>query len=157
MLPPHPFLEGLRVEQLRVLEEFSMTINFRSGEEILSEGDPANRFYLILSGKVVVESYVAGHRHPIQVLGTGDALGWSWLFPPYFWRFSARSVESVHALFFYATPLRQACESEPEFGYALVTRAASIMLERLQSTRKRLLAAEARIAEIQAPKSAEGL
>jgi CRP-like cAMP-binding protein len=117
-----------------------MVTRFNAGETIFREGDPANRFYLILSGKVAVESYVREQGFKvIQTIGTGEVLGWSWLFPPYYWHFDARAVESTEALFFYGTPLRTECETDHELGYELLKRMAEIMLQRLQATRRQLL------------------
>ena len=53
---------------------------------ILREGEFANRFYLIESGKVVLESGVEFNEPVvIEEIGPGDLLGWSWMFPPYVW------------------------------------------------------------------------
>ena len=70
------------------------------GELIFREGDPANSFYLIQQGKVVLESQAGGGRIPVQTVETGEVLGWSWLFPPYYWHFDACAVESTEAIFF---------------------------------------------------------
>jgi CRP-like cAMP-binding protein len=75
----------------------------------------------------------------IQTVGPGDVLGWSWLFPPYFWHFNARVLQPTVAIFFYATPLREECESDHELGYELFKRMAEVMLTRLQATRRQLL------------------
>src|SRR3954465_11547060 len=52
----HPFLEGMTPHQYRILTDCAMPAEFKAGEAIFSEGDPANRFYLIESGKVALES-----------------------------------------------------------------------------------------------------
>ena len=136
----HPFLEGMSPHQIRLLGDCAMRAHFGAGELIFREGDPANRFYLILSGKVALESYIEGKGHTlIQTIGAGDVLGWSWLFPPYFWHFDALAVEPTDAIFIYATPLREECESDHELGYELMKRMAQIMMNRLQATRRQFL------------------
>ena len=132
----HPFLAGLSEHQYRILGDCAMLSHFDAGELVFREGDPANRFYLIQEGKVVLESHTLndGVIH-LETLGPGDALGWSWLFPPYFWHFAARVLEPTDAIFIYATPLRDECEADPEFGYELMKRMAAIMLQRLQAAR----------------------
>jgi hypothetical protein len=69
-------------------------------------------------------------------------LGWSWLFPPYFWHFNARAVEPTDAFFLNAPPLRAECESDHELGYELIKRIAQVMLKRLQAIRWQLLRLE---------------
>lgn len=136
----HPFFNGLDPHQQRLLADCAMDKSFEAGELIFREGDPANRFYLILEGKVVLESYVRDRgRVEIQTIGSGDVLGWSWLLPPYYWQFDACAVEPTKAIFFYATPLREEAESDHAFGYELYKRVSEVMLKRLQATRRRLL------------------
>jgi CRP/FNR family transcriptional regulator, cyclic AMP receptor protein len=140
----HPFFQGLRGKHLRTLADCAMRSHFEPGELIFREGDPANRFYLLLGGKVALESRRESNAPLlIQELGPGDVLGWSWLFPPFEWHFDARALESTDAIFFYGTRLRAFCEDNPEFGYALMKRTAETMIRRLQSTRKQLLASKA--------------
>lgn len=141
LLAEHPFVKGLNPHQLRLLNDCAMEVNFQPGELIFREGDPANRFYLILKGNVALESHTEEHgRIPIQIVGAGEVLGWSWLFPPYYWHFDARAVEPTRALFFYGTPLREECECDHDLGYELLKRMSEVMLQRLQATRRRLLA-----------------
>ena len=66
-------------------------------------------------------------------------LGWSWLFPPYYWHFDARAVELTEAVFLHGAPLREECEADHDLGYELVKRMAEVMLKRLQATRRQLL------------------
>jgi CRP-like cAMP-binding protein len=75
----------------------------------------------------------------IETIGAGDVLGWSWVFPPYTWHFSARALEPVHAIAIEAAALRAQCEADHDFGYELMRRFAAVFLERLQATRLRLL------------------
>lgn len=136
----HPFLEGLSPHQCRIIRDCAMLTSFGPGELIFQEGDPANRFYLILSGKVSLEFYAQGNGPAwIQNVGAGEVLGWSWLFPPYYWHFNARAVEPTTAVFFYGTPLREECERDHDLGYELVKRMAEVAIKRLQATRRKFL------------------
>ena len=94
----------------------------------------------IQQGKVALESGV-GDRGTIliQTIGAGEVLGWSWLFPPYYWHFDARALEPTRAIFFYGTRLREYCEEDHDLGYDLIKRMAQVVLTRLQATRRQLL------------------
>jgi CRP-like cAMP-binding protein len=140
LLAQQPFLAGLKPEHLRVLASNAMRMHYQPGEFIFREGDTANRFYLIEHGRVSLESH-RHHQPPllVQLTGPGDALGWSWLFQPYYWLFDARAVEPTTALFFYGTRLREACEQDHVLGYELTKRMTQVVIRRLQATRKRLL------------------
>jgi hypothetical protein len=138
----HPFLEGMSPHQRRILTDCAMVSKFSPGELIFREGDPANRFYLICNGRVALETYVRDRGTVlIQHVGEGDILGWSWLFPPYYWHFDARAVEPTTAVFFYGTPLRDECEADHDLGYELMKRITEVIIQRLQGTRRQLLTA----------------
>ena len=136
----HPLLRGIKPGHLKVLAACAMPAQFKGGELIFREGDPANRFYLLEDGKVSLESHAKDEASVcIQTIGAGDVLGWSWLFPPYYWHFDARALEPVKAIFFYGTWLREYCEQDHDLGYELMKRMADVVIRRLQATRQRLL------------------
>jgi CRP-like cAMP-binding protein len=141
VIAEHPFLHGLKPEYLRLLADSALRMRYEAGELIFREGDPANRFYLIEQGCVSLESQRrdAG-AVAIQVIGPGDVLGWSWLFPPYYWHFDARAAEPTMAIFFYGTRLRERCEQDHDFGYEMMKRMTQVVIHRLQAARKQLLA-----------------
>ena len=140
----HPFLVGMNPKHLALLTECSIPVRFKKGQIILREGEMANRFYLIESGKVVLES---GERFGdpviVETIGAGDLLGWSWMFPPYVWHFTARAAEPTEGIFFYGTILREYCERDPSLGYELFKRITPVMLKRLQSARRKMLSLHA--------------
>ncbi|MDB6024741.1 MAG: Crp/Fnr family transcriptional regulator [Verrucomicrobiales bacterium] len=135
-----PFLSGLSEQHQQTLIDCAMLQEFREGERIFCEGDPANRCYLILEGEVVLESAVREEDSIlIETIGAGEVLGWSWLFPPYYWHFAARATKPTKAIFFYGTRLRQLCDQDTSLGYELMKRIASVVIQRVQATRKELL------------------
>lgn len=139
----HRLFRDLEPRYLALLAEVAMFKEFPAGEVIFREGDPANRFYLILEGEVALESAQRdGAPVVLQTIGRDDVLGWSWLFPPYYWRFDARAVTPTKAIFFYGTWLRDSCERDHDFGYEMIKRMSAVMIERLQATRKKLAEAQ---------------
>lgn len=137
----HPFAKGLSQEHLAVLADCAMETQFTPGELVFREGDFANRFYFLLEGEVALETRTWGGPVSIETISGGDVLGWSWLFPPYYWHFGARAVKPTRAIFFYGTWLREHCEQDHDLGYQLVMRMAEVMIHRLQATRQKLSAA----------------
>jgi len=136
----HRFALDMKPEHLRKLVDVAAFKQFERDEIVFSEGEPANRFYLICQGKIALESRGDGESAPlVQFIGEDEVLGWSWLFPPYYWHFTARAVEPTNAIFFYGTRLRAQCEEDPVFGYELMKRMAPIVIKRLQITRVQLV------------------
>jgi CRP-like cAMP-binding protein len=146
----HPFLAGMNRQQLVLLTDCAMVVQFKKGQVIFREGDIANRFYLIETGKVILESSGAsGDPLVIDTIGAGDLLGWSWMFPPYVWHFTARATEPVTAIFFYGTILREYCEREHSLGYELFKRMGAVMIKRLQAAREKMVAVHTDETELQ--------
>ena len=138
----HPFLIGISEHHVRLLADSAMKTTFEAGQIIFAEGETANRFYLIETGRIVLEAGGEGREQvAIDVIGAGDLLGWSWLFPPYLWHFSARALEPTNAIFFYGTVLREYCDADPSLGFELFKRMGEVMIKRLQSARSRLVKA----------------
>jgi CRP-like cAMP-binding protein len=142
----HPFLAGMCRTQLALLTDCAMGVEFRKEQVIFREGELANRFYLIESGEVILATNDSSDR-PILIdtIGAGDLLGWSWMFPPYTWHFSARATKPTKALFFYGTILREYCERHPSLGYELLKRMTAVMNRRMQAARNKMVALHDRI------------
>ena len=140
IIAEHPFFEGLDSEFTKLMVSCASNVRFKAGIYILKEGDPANTFYLIREGKVAVEVF-APQRQPIIVatLSVGELLGWSWLLPPFQWKFHARAIDSVRAIALDGKCLRTKCEENHDLGYAVLKRFAQIMEHRLEATRLQLL------------------
>ena len=137
----HPFLAGMNRNHLALLTDCAIPVNFKKDEVILRAGEMANRFYLIETGEVVLESgEQSGNPVLVDRIGAGNLLGWSWMFPPYAWHFTARAVKPTSAIFFYGTILREYCERHPSLGYELFKRMAPVMLKRMQGARDKIVA-----------------
>ncbi len=115
-------------------------MQFERDTDIFREGEQASRFYVIRHGRVALETATPqSGRLIIETIEAGEVLGWSWLFSPYRWRFSGRALEPVRAIAVDGSCLREKCERDHDFGYAIMQRFASIIVERLHSTRLQLL------------------
>jgi len=135
-----PLFDGLTSEELELVAGCGTNTHFGEGETLFRQGDEANTFYVVRHGSVALELFVPG-RGPVMIetIESGDVVGWSWLFPPYRWYFDARALAAVRASVFDGACLRGKCEADPRLGYALMSRFAQVMMERLNSTRIRLL------------------
>jgi|WetSurMetagenome_2_1015567.scaffolds.fasta_scaffold14157_2 CRP/FNR family transcriptional regulator, cyclic AMP receptor protein len=140
LLQQHPFLAGLAHEHMQVLVGCASNVRFEEGTVIMREGQMANKFYLIRSGRVALEMQVTGKDDlRIQTVGPGETLGWSWLISPYRWHFTGVSVLETRALALDGECLRKKCETDSEFGYAMLKRLSQVMERRIEATRLQLL------------------
>jgi CRP/FNR family transcriptional regulator, cyclic AMP receptor protein len=136
MIVNHPFWAGLNLHYFDLLKKCAMFQRFDVGQSIFQEGGNADHFYLIQKGRVTLQAFVPGRGAvTVQTVGGGDALGWSWLFPPHQWHFSAHSSDPTEAIVFGAKLLRDEAEQNHDFGYELTKRVSKMLLQRLQETR----------------------
>lgn len=143
-LTQHPFLHGLNRNQLLLLADCALTAHFKKGQIIFREGEKADRFYLIESGRVILESSGAlSEPLVIETIGAGDLLGWSWMMPPYVWHFTARAIDPTEAIYFSGDLLRTYCSRDHSLGFELHKRMSAVMMRRLQAARKKTLAVHA--------------
>ena len=140
ILAKHPFLKGLEPRHLKILVGCASNVRFNAGQFLFREGEEANEFYMIREGRVAVQIQGA-ERGPItvQTIGEGEVLGWSWLIPPYRWRFDGQAVELTRAIALDGKCLRMKSEEDHDLGFELLKRFAGIIVDRLEATRLQLL------------------
>ena len=139
LLSQHSFVKGASEEFLNELEEFSHETSFDAGATILAEGAYADKCFLIRDGRVQLESRANGNPVLLQTLGAGDTLGWSWLYPPFLWHFTARAIEHCEMIELNAPSLMIRAEENPVFGYELMKRISMQLIHRLEAARDRLV------------------
>jgi CRP-like cAMP-binding protein len=140
LLVAHPFMQGMPAHWLERLSYQGKRSAYHAGTHLFSEGHVADRFWLIRDGLVSLELDVPGRGTvAIDHLGGGSVLGWSWMFPPYRWHYTAVATEQTLAVEFDGKAVRRLCDEDPALGYELTRRFASVLIDRLQATRMRLV------------------
>ncbi|MER6780821.1 MULTISPECIES: cyclic nucleotide-binding domain-containing protein [unclassified Streptomyces] len=115
-------------------------VNFPEGARIFEEGSRAESFWIVRSGTVTLQVPLpAGRPAPVENLGPGELVGWSWLFPPYTWQLSAEAMTPVRSYEFDATAVRMMMDADPAFGSAIGHWVGRVLAMRLQQTRTRLI------------------
>ncbi|MCH0540779.1 cyclic nucleotide-binding domain-containing protein [Streptomyces sp. MUM 203J] len=135
-----PRINALPAPHRERLMSLAREVSFRPGERLFDEHQPADRFWVVKTGAVILDAQVPGRRPAeVEMLGHGDLVGLSWLFPPYEWELGAEAMSLVRAWEFDAVAVRDRCASEAGFGFALTQWAAEVLAHRLQATRARLI------------------
>jgi CRP/FNR family transcriptional regulator, cyclic AMP receptor protein len=139
-LAAHPFLEGMTRHHIELLALCAVPTQFDPGQTIFLEGEPASGFYLVETGNVVLEGKTSdGRQVVIDTVCAGEPLGWSWLFPPYLWHFTARATEQCSAICLSGMLLRQHRDDDLTFSHELFRRTSEVMVRRLQRARGKLI------------------
>ena len=140
IIEKHPFTKGLKPEYLKLLSGIATVMVFGPGDFLLRQGHEADLFYLIEKGKVSIEAFSStGGPLMLQTLGSGQVLGWSWLVPPYQWRFDARAVEDTTAIAFESQVLRLEMQKDHDLAYEFMSRFLSVLVLRVEAARMQLL------------------
>lgn len=136
----HPFLQGMPDEHIKTLTGCAKNMRFKQGAFLFREGENAESFYLIRSGKVAMELH-APPKGTIQIDSrkAGDVLGWSWIVAPYRWYCDARAVNEVRALVFDGVCLRGKFDQDAQLAYEMYRRFVPLIYRSLQVTQLQLL------------------
>ena len=139
-LSAHEFFSELSGDVIKLLCESVNTLDFKKGEILFRQGEHADKFYVVRNGCISVQiPAIMGPTLEVQTLSTGRILGWSWLIPPYQWRFQAKAEEDSTLLQFDGAAILARCEQEPKIGYELLKKFATLMAERLEASRQKLM------------------
>jgi CRP/FNR family cyclic AMP-dependent transcriptional regulator len=140
ILKRHPFFKDIQQEYLDFIVGCASNVQFKKGEIIMRENDPADKFILIREGMVAIDIPISeSYAITIQTLGDGDIVGWSWLIPPYRYRFNCRVVNDVRAAVLDGKCLREKCEKNHDMGYELLKRLTGVFTMRLEAARKQII------------------
>jgi CRP/FNR family transcriptional regulator, cyclic AMP receptor protein len=140
LLAEQPFFAGMRPIKLEKLSYYAKRRVFRPGTRVFNEGEHADRFWVIRDGRVALDAHLPGRSDAVvETLASGAVLGWSWLFPPYAWHFGAVALAPTLTIELEGPGVLRLSQADPEIGYELSRRFMSVVVERLQATRVRLI------------------
>ncbi len=135
------FFKGFEEAQLDALLGLAKKVVYPVGKEIVSEGDPAETFYILLAG--VVSLKMNAKEQGELVLGTlrqtGEIFGWSALVEGGRSTASAECLEESYVLAFRKKDLENLFAKEPRLGYQFMKKLSSLISRRLENTRALLL------------------
>lgn len=121
---------------LAAIAEFCVEEVFRDGDVILTEGDLAERLFVIERGKVALEKKVQIGRHStprnatIGYLGPGKVAGFSVLAFPHIYSTSALCLQPTRTIKIDGKQLRAYLQEHPEAGLEVMNSLASIISNR---------------------------
>jgi CRP-like cAMP-binding protein len=132
-LAEHPFCDGLGHDCIDELAAAASSYALPADAFIFRFGQPATALFLLVDGDVSLEIGDPGREAIVmETLGPGEALGWSWLFPPGRWHLDARCRTDVTLLRIDAAALRGLIQRDPEFGRDLALRVGGLVVDRLE-------------------------
>lgn len=139
-LQKNKFFAGMAPEYVDILARGARVRQLAEDEVIFRYDQPAEHFYLICTGRVTVEiPAIQGPPLELQSLGPGAVSGWSWLVAPQRSSFQVRACEPTEIIEFDGRAILARCEEDPRFGYELLKRFSTLMSERLNFARQKMM------------------
>lgn len=140
VLREHPFFTEFDQRYRTLVAGCAANLVVPANGYVYREGEPADHFYLLRSGRVAIEVFVPG-KAPIivETLSGGDLMGWSWLVPPFRCSFDARAVELTRLISLDAACLRGKMEEDPVLGYELYKRFSPVIAARVAAARRQMI------------------
>jgi CRP/FNR family cyclic AMP-dependent transcriptional regulator len=122
---------GLDLADLDEIAGISHIEQAAVGEELTTEGAPADRLYLLLSGEVEVRvRNPDGRQMLIDVLCPGEMLGWGVVVQPFVYGATARTVRPTEAIVVDGPGLRGLCDTNGYLCHRVTKNVGRVMARR---------------------------
>ena len=130
-----PFFQGLSsADRKRILANFRAE-DHRAGEVFFQQDQPADRLYLLVSGRVEIRfKPYDGEALTVSVIEAGGVFGWSAALGRSSYTSGAVCTADGRCLSIRGRDLRRVCEDHPATGVILLERLAEVIALRLTST-----------------------
>lgn len=135
-LPPLGILAGLSDRSLENLASYGRYTRHTPGEQIITEGDLQDRFYVVVLGKLAITASAGGKEIPLSMAEVGECLGEVSLLEPGPASASVKVVELATLWSMNLDDLRSYLSEHAGGGGALLMGMASCLSQRLRQVNK---------------------
>ncbi len=131
---------GLPEHFLQAVVPLAIERRCPDGTLLFAEGTSARELFLVVEGKVALDKRVqlgrtgTPRRAPIEVVGAWQAVGWSSLVRPYEYTSSGSCQGETLVLVIPGASLLQMMLDQPDIGYEILNRIASIIRRRMENS-----------------------
>jgi CRP/FNR family cyclic AMP-dependent transcriptional regulator len=134
------FFDGFSETQLADIASYCVVKDFAKGDIVSREDDPATHLYFLSKGMLDVLIQLPGGK-PVSAITIrpGEMFGWSGLVRPYRFTSSAIALDHSVIITLEAQVVKQMFQKDPELGFEIMERIATIATQRLRDTRQQLL------------------
>jgi CRP/FNR family cyclic AMP-dependent transcriptional regulator len=144
LLRKYPFFARFDPAQLKKIAMITEQEKFPKGSILFHEGQPAKNFYLLLDGSVDLYFQISEPVKEISVgeINPGEAFSISALIEPHILTSTGRTANGCTVLKIIANDLKNLFEDDKILAYHFMNEVAKAALNRLNSTRIQLAAAQ---------------
>lgn len=146
-LPAMGFLSALSEEDRDILSSFGEFLPVHKDDNLITEGQPQDSLYFVISGLLHVHSNNDGRRVLLGSAKQGDVLGEISVFDPDDASASVTAVEFSQVWRINREMLEDVVNDYPNVGNLLLIRIATQLSRRLRATNKKVIAAQQAIGD----------
>lgn len=136
---------GLNDVELERIAALAVEKEHAPGATILKEGDSAREIFVLLEGRVALQTTLVGPSSPVgrrmtvDIVAENEALGWSALVEPYLYTMTGICLQKTTALAINANSLRSFLNDQPHVGFQVMKGLTRVIASRLEDTRQVLI------------------
>jgi CRP-like cAMP-binding protein len=131
-----PEFNRLEESELEQVARIARLKSARAGEPVDVQGQPADKFYILVSGRLAVilnlDFGVAQQTYQIMTLGPGQMFAWSGLVGNPYYTAGSRALTDCSFLEFDVAALQALFEQDPRLGYVMMRLVAQTIASRLR-------------------------
>ena len=129
--------KGLNTKQLQLIGKHFTEVNFKAGEIVFTQGEPAWNLYILMEGEVTLGIKAKGEIDitAYSVARKGEAFGLPALIRPYRNSVIATCAKKARAYAINGEILRKLIKENSKVGIEIMERVAEIFFNRLNSNR----------------------
>lgn len=126
-------LEPNEVERIARIAKLK---SVKAGEPVDIQGEPAEKFYILVSGRLAViltlDFGVAHQTYQVTTIGPGQMFAWSGLVGNPYYTAGSRAVSDCSYLEFDVKELERLFDEDPRLGYVMMRLVAQTIASRLK-------------------------
>lgn len=126
-------------QEIATLGKIGHTVEIPKGKQFIAENESADRFYIILNGRVEITVPSGKDQLTVYKVGAFEMVGWSSLIEPRIYTGNATAVSNTTALSFDADQLLIEMKNNPKLGYILMKKISQFLSQRLLTSMFELL------------------
>lgn len=129
-------LKGLTEAEANDLMALGTPVTVRTGETLFRLGEPADRMFLVVGGRITLTlpMKIRGSEEDVLVEErlSGETLGWSGLIPPHRFTLKATAAADSAVVAFSRASLLEHFAAHPAVAYTVVRNVGAVIGHRLQ-------------------------
>jgi CRP-like cAMP-binding protein len=141
ILKSSSFFQNFKDEYLSRIVTLCQEEIYRARDDILHEGQKAEKLYILAEGSVAIQIHLSAHQDVVlsTIEKSGELFGWSAVVEPRCYSFTIRCLEKATVLAIQSKKLEKLFNDDPVTGLAFMKKIASLIEQRLSCMRKRLI------------------